>query len=72
MLLSLVIPGKYQVKNMDVYLRPLINELKILWSPGAPTCDISRQGDNAFMLRAVVLWTITDYLGASAISGNYL
>jgi hypothetical protein len=71
-LLSLVIPGKYQVENIDVYLRPLINELKTLWSPGVPARDISRQGENTFMLRAVVLWTITDYPSASAISGNYL
>jgi hypothetical protein len=66
MLLSLIIPGKYQVKNMDVYLRPLIDELKTLWSPGVPARDISRQGDQMFTLRAIVLWTITDYPGASA------
>ena len=30
-LLSLLIPGKYKVKNMDVYLEPLIEELQDLW-----------------------------------------
>ena len=30
-LLSLLIPGKYKVKNMDVSLEPLIEELQDLW-----------------------------------------
>ena len=30
-LLSLLIRGKYKVKNMDVYLDPLIKELQDLW-----------------------------------------
>ena len=27
-MLSLLVPGKYKVKNMDVYLEPLIEELE--------------------------------------------
>lgn len=71
--LSLTITGKFQVKNMDVYLRPLILELQLLWSPGVPARDISKSvGHQDFILRAIVLWTITDYPGATSISGTYL
>ncbi len=69
--LSLIIPGKFQVKNMDVYLRPLIIELQLLWSLGVPAHDISKpNGQQDFILRAIVLWTITDYPGATSISGT--
>ena len=30
--LSLLVPGKHKVKNMDVYLAPLIEELQELWN----------------------------------------
>ena len=40
-LLSLLIPGKYKVKNMDVYLEPLIEELQELWR-GIQVTDVSR------------------------------
>lgn len=29
--LALIIPGRRQVKNVDVYLQPLVDELKELW-----------------------------------------
>ncbi|MCO5575686.1 hypothetical protein L7F22_029490 [Adiantum nelumboides] len=32
LILSLLVPGRYKVKNMDVYLQPLVDELKELWS----------------------------------------
>ena len=31
LMLALTIPGRRQVKNMDVYLQPLVDELKELW-----------------------------------------
>ena len=31
LMLALIVPGIRQVKNMDVYLQPLINESKELW-----------------------------------------
>jgi hypothetical protein len=33
MFLTLLIPGKYQVQDMDIYMVPLYEELQILWSP---------------------------------------
>ena len=29
--LALIVPSRRQVKNMDVYLQPLVDELKELW-----------------------------------------
>jgi hypothetical protein len=44
MFLSMVIPGPSSPgRNIDVCLRPLIDELAQLWSSGALTYDISRK-----------------------------
>ena len=44
LLLSLIVPRKYKVKNMDVYLAPLIDELHTLWN-GIKVKDMSKQSD---------------------------
>ena len=31
LMLALIVPSRRQVKNMDVYLQPLVDELKELW-----------------------------------------
>ena len=31
LMLALIVPPRRQVKNMDVYLQPLVDELKELW-----------------------------------------
>jgi len=42
--LSLIIPGpKSPCKEIDVFLRPLIDELKMLWTEGVMTYDVSRK-----------------------------
>ena len=42
MMISLLIPGPQEPgKDIDVYLRPLIDELKELWSDGVETFDAS-------------------------------
>ena len=41
LMLALIVPGRRQVKNMDVYLQPLIDELKELWE-GIQVYDVSR------------------------------
>ncbi|KAL5807331.1 hypothetical protein ACOSQ4_030064 [Xanthoceras sorbifolium] len=44
MMLSLLIPGPHAPsKNIDVYLRPLIDELKELWEYGVKTYDAASQ-----------------------------
>lgn len=59
MILSLLIPGPHSTGNdIDVYLRPLIDELKELWEEGVDTYDSSR--NEMFNLRVGLLWTISD------------
>ena len=41
LLLSLIVPGKYKVKNMDIYLAPLAEELQTLWY-GIEVKDLSK------------------------------
>ena len=41
-MLSLLIPGPQALgRDIDVYLRPLIEELKELWHEGVQTFDVS-------------------------------
>ena len=45
--------------DIDVFLAPLIDDLKILWN-GIPNC-YDKYKDEYFTLRAVLLFTINDY-----------
>ena len=52
---------------MDVFLQPLVEELKELWEEGV----VMRDGASGsmFKMRAAVLWTINDYPARSSLSG---
>ncbi|XP_057246857.1 uncharacterized protein LOC125499464 [Beta vulgaris subsp. vulgaris] len=68
MFLSLLVPGPKNPKgNLDVYMQPLIEELKQLWDVGATTYDISRKQN--FNMRAAILWTISDFPAYGMLSG---
>jgi hypothetical protein len=68
MLLSMVIPGSSSPgRNIDVCLRPLIDELTQLRSSGALTYDISRKHN--FVMRAALMWTINDFPAYGMVSG---
>ena len=68
-MLGLLIPEKYKVKNMDVYLQPMIDELQILWQ-GIHVEDISRPiGQRHFEARAILMWTMHDFPGYGECSG---
>ena len=41
LMLALIVLGRRKVKNMDVYLQPLVDELKELWD-GINVYDVSR------------------------------
>jgi len=44
MFLTMMIPGPKNLgKKIDVFLRPLIDELKNLWSVGVETYDVYRK-----------------------------
>ena len=59
MFLSCVIPDPFNlIVGIDVYLQPLIDDLKKLWSD-VLTYDVSRKQN--FMMRAALMWTINDF-----------
>ncbi|XP_022862577.1 uncharacterized protein LOC111382773 [Olea europaea var. sylvestris] len=59
-MMSLLIPGPQAPgKDIDIYLRPLIDELKYLWDRGVMTYDVSKNEN--FRMHAAVLWTIHDF-----------
>jgi len=59
MFLSFLIPGSSNPKaSIDVYLEPLIDDLKKLWV-SILTYDVSRKQN--FMMRACLMWTINDF-----------
>ncbi|XP_074374679.1 uncharacterized protein LOC141715095 [Apium graveolens] len=61
-ILSTLIPGPvYPGNEIDVYMQPLVSELKELWDVGIETYDSF--SDETFTLRASLLWTISDFLG---------
>ena len=52
--------GKYQFKDMNVYIEPLIDELLKLWN-GITMYDVSRPiRERQFNFHAMVVWTIHD------------
>jgi hypothetical protein len=70
LMLTLIVPGKQQVKNMDVYIAPFIDEMQLLWK-GIRMYDISCPPSNrSFMLYGVLCWTIHDFPGLGVCSGK--
>ncbi|KAL0315381.1 UNVERIFIED_CONTAM: hypothetical protein Sradi_5416300 [Sesamum radiatum] len=62
MFLTMVIPGPSNPKRrIDVYLKPLIEELLQLWHRGVLMHD--HVTNQAFMMRAILMWTFNDLPG---------
>ena len=60
MMLSLLISGPQQPsENIDVYLSPMVDDLKTLWEKGVETYDAHLH--EVFTLKAIILWTINDF-----------
>ncbi|XP_049382842.1 uncharacterized protein LOC125847219 [Solanum stenotomum] len=67
-ILSLIIPGPRSPGNdIDIYLQPLIDELKLLWDYGVETYDASR--NQTFQMRAALMWIINDFSAYAMLSG---
>nr|GEZ26420.1 hypothetical protein [Tanacetum cinerariifolium] len=68
-MLTLLIPcPKSSGKDIDVNLRPLIDDLKDLWAKsGVETIDVAT--GQKFNMRAMVLWIINDFPAQSCLSG---
>ena len=61
--------GKYQVKDMNVYIAPLIDDFLVLWN-GLNMYDISIPiGKKQFQFHAMLVWTIHDALGLTHFCG---
>ncbi|XP_052297002.1 uncharacterized protein LOC127902216 [Citrus sinensis] len=68
MMLTLLISGPKQPGNdIDVYLAPLIDDLKILWEVGIEAYDAYRQ--ESFTLKAILMWTINDFPAYGNLAG---
>lgn len=68
MFLTILIPGPSDpTRRIDVYLRPLIDELKMLWEDGVVTYDVSLKQN--FLMKAAVMWTINDFPAYGMLSG---
>ena len=68
MFLTMIIPGpSHPGKYIDVYMRPLVDELKSLWNVGVDTYDaLTRQ---TFNMKVALLWTISDFPAYGMLSG---
>ena len=71
--LTMIIPGPSSPseETIDIYLQPLVHELKKLWV-GIDAVDMSKPVDQGqqFKLRAMLIWTIHDYPAYTLISGQ--
>ncbi|XP_059638837.1 uncharacterized protein LOC132281119 [Cornus florida] len=69
MMLTLLIPGPRQPGNdIDVYLEPLIDDLKELWEKGVEIYDAFAK--STFNLKVILMWTISDFPAFSNLSGH--
>ncbi|MCO5596701.1 hypothetical protein L7F22_050769 [Adiantum nelumboides] len=61
LILSLIIPGKYKGKNMDVHLAPLIEEHQLLWT-GIHVVDMSEYVERRQAhVQGILMWTMHDW-----------
>ncbi|KAL0554413.1 hypothetical protein IC582_008334 [Cucumis melo] len=68
MMLSILISGPKQPgDDIEIYLEPLIDDLKLLWKSGVQCYDA--YNEELFNLRTVLLWTINDFPTYGNLSG---
>jgi hypothetical protein len=62
-MLSLIIPSPQSImgEHFDVYLKPMLDELKMLWEVGIDMRNARQSnGESTFKFRAIFLWMIHD------------
>ena len=71
LMLALIVPCRRRVINMDVYLQPLVDEMKELWD-GINAYDVSRPiaVERIFMLYGICIYTTHDYPGLGVFSSK--
>ena len=68
MILSMIISDPDSPGDaIDIYLQPLIEELKELWEVGVETYDA--YSSSHFQIHASLLWTINDFPAYDMLSG---
>ncbi|XP_050229228.1 uncharacterized protein LOC126678370 [Mercurialis annua] len=68
MIMSMIIPGPHSPgMGIDIFLQPLISELKELWEVGVDTYDAHSKKN--FKLHAAIMWTINDFPAYADLSG---
>ena len=68
MFLTCVISRPKNPKNkIDVYLQPLVDELRELWDVGVVTYNISTA--HTFQMKVALMWTINDFSTYGMLSG---
>lgn len=66
-MMTLLISGPKSLGNdIDVYLQPMIEELKELWD-GVDIYDAHSKSN--FMMRTAIMWTINDFPAYENLSG---
>lgn len=72
-MLSLLIPGPdaATADHFDVFIKPLLEELRELWAHGILCTDAARwRGEATFTLRAILLWCIHDFPAYAMMAGT--
>jgi hypothetical protein len=70
--LAVLIPGPNSptADNIDVFLKPLVQDLLKLWT-GIPAINMSKpEGEKGFTLRAMLIWTVNDFPALGLIYGQ--
>ena len=57
--------GPYKQEDINVFMEPLVQELKDLFERGRPCYDAVQK--ERFCLKAIMLWTIHDWPGMGMI-----
>ncbi|CAM8979635.1 unnamed protein product [Rhodiola kirilowii] len=66
--LTILIPGPSNPKKLlDIYLRPLIDDLVHYWNVGVDTYDASHR--QSFTMRVALMWTVSDFPAYAMLSG---
>lgn len=61
--------GPKACKNPDPFLAPLVEELQALWE-GVPMVDMTKKkGEQNFICKGMLLWTMHDWPGLGSCSG---
>ena len=69
MMLTILVSGPHEPgNNIDIYLQPMIDDLKKLWEEGEPNV-YDAYSKSYFTLKTILLWTINDFPAYGNLSG---